>query len=186
MSDDIERDAELSVCGRYRYSLRRTWRQQHGYLLWIMLNPSTADALKDDATIRKCMGFARRWGYGSIAVANLYAYRATHPVELETAADPVGPDNDEWIRRLARDATGICAGWGGSGPARLKERVMRVVELLPPVEVACIGRTRGGHPRHPSRPGYATPLEVYFRVGDTERRALPSEQGSGTKEGTDE
>lgn len=162
MSDGIKRDALLSPGLRYRYWLSRTWREQPGFLLWIMLNPSSADALDDDATIRKCMGFARRWGYGSITVVNLYALRSTDPKALEAHADPVGPDNDEWICRLAARATGIMAGWGASGPRGLKERAVRVNAMLPNVEVCCIGRTRDGYPRHPSRPGYATPVEMYF------------------------
>lgn len=166
MSDDgITRAAMLSDDKRYRYWLRRTWREQPGYLLWIMLNPSTADAIGDDHTIRKCMGFARRWGYGSMMVVNLYAYRVTDPTLLESwdTPDPmVGPENDEWIKELAAKATGIVAGWGDSGPNGLRERAAYVADLLPAVEVACLGRTRQGMPRHPSRPGYATPLEIYW------------------------
>lgn len=179
--DGIWRDAELSDDKLYRYVLTRTWREQPGFLLWIMLNPSTADALKDDATIRKCMGFARRWGYGSIRVVNLYAFRATYPADLERTPDPVGPDNDEWIRSTAGKATGIIAGWGGSGPwPGVKRRAIEVAGLLPHVEVACIGRTREGFPRHPSRPGYSTPLELYWGVTANEPEAaspIPREPG---------
>jgi hypothetical protein len=162
VSERLVRDALLSDDQRYRYWLSRTWREQPGFLLWIMLNPSTADALTDDATIRKCMGFARRWGYGSITVVNLYALRSTNPAALEADPDPVGPDNDEWICRLAAQATGIMAGWGASGPRGLKARAVAVNAMLPNVEVCCIGQTRDGYPRHPSRPGYATPVELYF------------------------
>lgn len=164
----VDMDAELSVCGAYRYSLTRKWREQPGYLLWIMLNPSTANALKDDATIRKCVGFAKRWGYGSIAVVNLYALRATNPVVVEGATDPVGPDNDETIKRLASEATGICAGWGGSGPRSLRSRVVEVLAMIPG-EVTCIGKTRDGHPLHPSRPAYANPLQIYAHARGASR-----------------
>ena len=76
------------------------------------------------------------------------------------ADDPVGPDNDETIKRLASEATGICAGWGGSGPRSLRLRVAEVLAMIPG-EVACIGKTRAGHPLHPSRPGYANELQIY-------------------------
>ena len=160
MNDYIETDAELSADERYRYRLRRAWRKQPGFLLWVMLNPSTANALKDDATIRKCVGFAKRWGYGAIEVVNLYALRATRPDELVLSDDPIGPENDEWIRQFAAKATGICAGWGSQKLPLFKQRVRDVLAMIP-CEVACIGKTRDGFPRHPSRPSYATPLEIY-------------------------
>lgn len=160
MSEYLESDAELSACGAYRYSLTRKWREGPGYLLWIMLNPSTADHLKDDATIRKCVGFAKRWGYGAIVVANLYALRATNPIALEGAADPVGPDNNETLRELIAGATGICAGWGASGPRSLRARAVEVIAMVPG-EIFCIGKTKDGYPKHPSRPGYATPIDIY-------------------------
>lgn len=162
MNDDITRDAGLSGDQRYRYWLIRRWNQTPAYLLWIMLNPSTADALDDDATIRKCMGFAKRMGYGCIVVVNLYALRSTDPKVLETEDDPVGPDNDDWIRRFSKHASGIMAAWGASGPKGLRERVAEVTELLPDAEVRCLGETRDGFPRHPSRPGYATPITLHF------------------------
>ena len=162
----MERSALISPDGRYRYWLRRRWREQPGYLLWIMLNPSTADAVDDDATIRKCIGFAQKWGYGDLYVVNMFAFRTTYPVELEQAEDPVGPDNDKWILQLAAGARGVVAGWGDSGPRELvRGRLATIVYATRHVEVCCIGHTKSGSPRHPSRPGYATPLELHWGIG---------------------
>lgn len=117
----IERDATLSPCGKYRYQLSRTWESGRPKATFIMLNPSTADATNDDATIRKCMGFARRWGMGGIIVGNLFAVRATDPRDMRRASDPVGPENYTHLMRMCREAGArlndgviICA-WGANG-----------------------------------------------------------------------
>jgi hypothetical protein len=161
----MERSALISPDGLYRYWLRRKWRDGPGYLLWIMLNPSTADALEDDTTIRKCVGFATKWGYSDLYVVNMFAFRTTYPTELKQAADPVGPDNDKWILQLAVGATGIVAGWGDSGPPKLvRERLPRIAYAVREAEVFCIGHTKSGAPRHPSRLGYSTPIELHWGV----------------------
>src|SRR5688500_18287560 len=106
--------ATLSACGRYRYHLERRWATH--VLPIVMLNPSTADAEIDDPTIRRCMGFAKRDGYGGIAVCNLYALRSPSPDDLWRADDPYGPDNGEALRRLALYASvntlPILCAWG--------------------------------------------------------------------------
>src|ERR1700680_305374 len=90
----IERDAVLSDCGVYRYLLRRVWDRDKIRVLIVMLNPSTADAQVDDATIRSLFRLCRRLGYGSFEVVNLFAFRATDPDELFKATDPIGPLNE--------------------------------------------------------------------------------------------
>ena len=134
-----------------------------------MLNPSTADAMEDDATIRKCVGFAKRWGYDSTVVANLYALRSKDPKALEGALDPVGPANDTWIKQLVLESSGVFAGWGASGPSSLRTRSAEVMAMIPGL-IRCIGTTKGGYPRHPSRPGYATPVSVLDRSRDSVSR----------------
>lgn len=141
--------AVLSDCGTYRYAL---WRDQasllnSGSVLFVMLNPSTADATQDDATIRRCRVFAAGWGYGRLAVGNLYAYRATKPTDLDSAEDPVGPENDEWLERLADEATRIIVAWGANiGP--IADRAERVLHLLGP-DVEALKITASGRPGHP-------------------------------------
>src|SRR5581483_4090035 len=82
-------------------------------VLWVMLNPSTADANEDDNTIGRCVSFSDSWGYSGILVANLYAYRATDPKTLKAAADPIGPENYRYIRALSERAALVVVGWGG-------------------------------------------------------------------------
>ena len=82
----MEKGATFSRCGRYRYSLWRRWEEDAPYVLWICLNPSTADAEEDDPTLRRCMGFAQDWGYGASYTANLFAWRATKPQDMMKAS----------------------------------------------------------------------------------------------------
>lgn len=147
--------ADISEDGVYRYRLVRRWADPLHHLPFIMLNPSTADGLADDPTIRRCVGFAKAHGYTGIAVYNLYAYRATDPLELWSAqrdgVDIVGPDNDRRLTNLftwAQEAmVPIVAAWGAN--AKL-ERVNQIIGM-PGAELAlwALGETRDGAPRHP-------------------------------------
>ena len=144
----LTRDAVLSPNGKFRYSLSRGWGSGPP-VLWCMLNPSTADAQLDDATIRKCMGFTDRWGYMQMTVVNVYAYRATDPKDLATAGYLVGSRNDEFIEAAARCAAFAVAAWGQN--AR-KEDARHTAELLLkhlPGKVYTLGLTKDGAPRHP-------------------------------------
>src|SRR5258708_39445492 len=107
--------ADLSPDRLYRYTLRRTWDSTLPQILFIGLNPSTADAQRDDPTLRRCIGFARRWGYGQLVVGNLFAFRATRPTELRSCADPIGTDNDSWLQTLAASAGCVVVAWGTHG-----------------------------------------------------------------------
>lgn len=144
------RDALISPCGLYRYWLLRRWADGP-LLLFIMLNPSKADAAIDDTTIRRCTTFALAHGYGGFYVVNLYAFRATLPADLKRAGYPVGPDADEHIHRLLVRCRDVCVAWGAdaAGLARPAEvlRMLRAAGRDP----LCLGVTRGGHPLHPSR-----------------------------------
>lgn len=138
--------AVLSPCGRYRYSLTRTFFTGRGRVLFVMLNPSTADAETDDPTIRRCIGFARKWGFQRLDVANLFAWRATDPQELRRAIDPVGPENDRRLMMLSSCADAVIAAWGAQGSYR--NRATEVLGLLEGT-VEHLGLTRQGHPKHP-------------------------------------
>lgn len=144
--------AVISECGTYRYRLtRRVGNPVRGTCLFIMLNPSTADAENDDPTIRRCMGFAAAWGFGMLEVVNLFAFRATDPKALLGASDPVGPDNDRHIEEAARGAGCIVAAWGVHG--RLRDRGNRVLEMLWGMDmgkpVLALGLTIDKAPKHP-------------------------------------
>lgn len=153
----VRRSATLSVCRRYRYTLTRLWDQGRPLIVFVGLNPSTADGRRDDPTVRRCVGFARDWGYGALVLVNLFALRSTDPARLRRARDPIGPENDDWISRLVQAATMIVAAWGAHGDLRGRDR--RVLELLP--TVFCLGRTRDGHPRHPLYLARETELEPF-------------------------
>ena len=138
--------ARFSRCRRFRYALWREWDAGLSKVMMIGLNPSTADAKKNDPTIRRCVGFARDWGFGGVWVLNLFAFRATYPGDLKAAVDPVGPRNDEWIRRVARDVKRAVAVWGNDGT--FLDRSMQVRGMLGDgLEV--IRLNAGGEPAHP-------------------------------------
>jgi hypothetical protein len=135
----------ISECGDYRYALWRKWDERLPTVLFVGLNPSTADDTHDDPTVRRCIGFAKRWGYGSLALANLFALRATDPRQLRCVSDPVGPDNDRWLHALSDEANLRIVAWGAAPIARA-----RGATILPRLgEVFALGTTAGGEPRHP-------------------------------------
>lgn len=166
--DGMNRSAVLSQCGRYRYYLSRGWSNAPK-VTWVCLNPSTADAMQDDPTIRRCIGFARSWGHGSVAVVNLYAWRTTYPKELRAAGksgfDIVGPDNDRHVCGAAMDAGLVVVAWGRNG--RDRHRIHRVLTLLEAegVQPMCLGVTQEGQPNHPLMLAGDTPLEPYVFNG---------------------
>ena len=156
----LERDAVISDCGKYRYLLRRTWQANLPRALYVMLNPSTADADIDDATIRSCIRLAKGLGYGSFEVVNLFAFRATNPEDLAKAADPIGPNNDGSIERaVARCDIVICA-WGAHPMARNRESTVRSMIRQQRPAVFCLGKTKGAAPKHPLYIKSGTPLET--------------------------
>lgn len=153
--------AVISDCGRYRYRLERDGPGV-GCTAIIMVNPSTADAENDDATIRKLKGFGARYGWGRIIVGNLFAYRATNVRDLASASDPIGPENDDHLRRMFYGAKQTIVAWGpvSKQPKFLRDRWRKVwenVECYPPI--LSIGEpAKCGHPKHPLMLAYSTPL----------------------------
>jgi hypothetical protein len=137
--------AVFSSCKRYRYVLRRIWDLSRPTVLFVGLNPSTADAKANDPTIRRCIRFANDWGYGAIVMANLFAYRATSPDLLPCIDDPVGPKNNWWLTRLEKQADIVIAAWGVHGS--LRARNLEVLGKMS--KIYCLGRTKAGHPKHP-------------------------------------
>lgn len=151
---------EAYIDGEYRYELYREWDFRKPMLTYIMLNPSTADGLEDDPTIRSCIRIAKHHGFGSFVVYNLFAFRATDPEELLTAADPVGPENDDCMTAIVKYPNGgpiVCA-WGASRFAR--DRAPQVLARInqDEVDLRCLGTTRSGAPRHPLYCRTDTPL----------------------------
>jgi hypothetical protein len=166
----MEKSAILSPDKAFRYLLVRRWDVTKPTAVVILLNPSTADATTDDATIRKLYGFAERLGWGGFSVVNLYAFRATKPAELKAAGWPVGEDTDLWIAAALRDpsvATVVCA-WGAN--VERWPQVRRAAAVLEQVwksghtpmvfawneDKARVRKKTGGiaQPRHPLMLGY--------------------------------
>jgi hypothetical protein len=176
----VQKGAILSGCGTYRYQLWRGWDPDVRPALFIGMNPSTADAEQDDPTIRRCIRFARDWGYGGLLMGNLFAYRATDPRALPSS-DPM-PDgelachwhgrararaNDEHLLLMAKRAGIVIAAWGAiTMPKGWERQPDRVGELIPGMHA--LGLTKDGHPRHPlyvkasARP---LPLDILRRKG---------------------
>lgn len=151
LREGYQRGADLSDDGIYRWSLTRTWPHPGGALDWFIvigLNPSTADAMQDDPTIRRCVDFADACGFGSLMMLNAYAFRATRPEDMFRAADPVGPRSDEYLRyQLASVPWAVCA-WGGDLRADRAGAVLRMFRDVD-CEPRVFGLTKDGAPRHP-------------------------------------
>lgn len=140
-----ERMGSALIDGDYRYWLTRTWDAAAEPMTWIMLNPSTADAETDDPTIRRCIGFAKAWGFGSFRVVNLFALRSTDPAALRSHPDPIGPKNDEYLRDATADVSLTVAAWGNHGA--FLGRGYAVAASIPRLHV--LNMTKEGQPAHP-------------------------------------
>ena len=141
----IRQDAVISHCKKYRYTLSRIWDESRPVILFIMLNPSKADAEQDDPTIRRCIAFAKTWGYGGLLVGNLFAYRATNPASLYRRRDPVGELNDQYLLDMATECERVVFAWGEHGS--LKDAAQRIISLFP--NAWCICKNKSGMPKHP-------------------------------------
>jgi hypothetical protein len=137
--------------GDYRYALKRIWDPGKDQMAWVMLNPSTATEEVFDPTVRRCNNWARKWGYGGFHVLNIFALRSTDPQALATHPDPVGPENNQYIRETVTDPKVklVMAAWGVWG--EFMSRGAEVAALVKDLGVGlyCLGKTNGGHPRHP-------------------------------------
>lgn len=157
--------AIISACGTYRYRLERKLEGRGPTVMFLMVNPSTADAETDDATIRKCAGFANRLSAHYMLVGNKFAYRATDIKALRGVADPVGPDNDKHLDDMLVDAEIVIAAWGSLNkiPETLRSRWKDVVRLADQHKhkLRTIGVCADGHPKHPLMVGYDAPIKVW-------------------------
>jgi hypothetical protein len=149
MSEFSSRDAVFSDCGRYRYSLTRTGLFGAGTCLFLMLNPSTADAEVDDPTIRRCVGFTAAWGFNRLEVANLFAFRATDPRAMVMAQDPIGPKNDQHLLSAATRADRIVCAWGAHGGHMQRSAIVQRLLASAGHRLHHLGLTKDGQPKHP-------------------------------------
>lgn len=174
--------AEFDSARLYRYALRRTWDlptavHRGEAVLWVMLNPSTADERVLDPTLRRCIDYTDAWGYTTMLVGNVFAWRATDPHDLRIPEDPVGPDNAEWLERMAFLAGKIVLGWGGAKIARERRGATTAhwdacEALIAGVRragrdhrevITCLSRTKDGWPGHPLYLRKSLTPEPYFK-----------------------
>ena len=163
------RSAKLSDCKKYRYELIREWSRsdfapnatKERQVVFCLLNPSTADAVEDDPTIKRCVGFTQEWGYSRMVVVNLFAFRATDSSELSKCPNPVGKSNNSYILKNAKEAALFVAGWGTKG--RMLNRDNSVLNMLRSnsTVVHALGKNGDGTPKHPLRLKKSTVLSLY-------------------------
>ena len=141
----MKNTAKLSEDRKYRYALWRTWDDSKAFVMFIGLNPSTADEDTDDPTLTRCINYAKSWGYGGVCMANLFAFRATEPSDMKASKDPVGRENNKWLKKLAKDAGLVVAAWGNDGS--YLRRSKQVEKLIP--NLYCLKLNKSGEPAHP-------------------------------------
>ena len=159
----MDNTARFSPCRNWRYTLHRRWNDGR-CVAFLLFNPSTADETQDDPTIRRCVGFGRRWGYGRLVILNLFAIRGTDPRIVERVQDPVGPMNDYWIlKELADGCRELICAWGCGQHMRnaaVAERpatlLASIQDAVPDMEISHLGMRQDGQPRHPLMLPYAT------------------------------
>lgn len=143
----MKNTAQFSKCRNYRYSLHRMWDESLPKVMFIALNPSTADEVTNDRTVNRCINFAKSWDYGGLIMANIFAYRSTDPKKLKQAPndDPIGPNNDKWISKLQDQADLVVIAWGTRGVLHKRnESILKVLK-----NPFYLKLTKYGHPGHP-------------------------------------
>ena len=129
----------------YRYSLYRWWNRLYPQIMFIGLNPSTADEFNDDPTIKRCISFAKKWGCGGLLMMNLFAFRATEPKVMKISENPIGSENNYWLKQMSKKACTVVAAWGNHGSLRNRDK--EIIEMIP--DLYCLGLTKQGQPKHP-------------------------------------
>ena len=149
--------AKFSIDRKYRYALWRIWNNSKPKAMFVGLNPSTADEIANDPTVRRCIGFAQSWGYGGLLMANIFAYRATDPKEMQRAKSPVGLKNNHWLRKLSQEAAIVICAWGDGGG--FMGRGKKVLGMLD--NIHCLKMNKSGFPTHPLyQPKSAKPIKL--------------------------
>lgn len=151
--------AKFSECDRYRYQLWRDWSSdpppdgrddwELSTAVFIGLNPSTADAVKNDATVTRCIAHAKRWNCYRMFMMNLFAWRATDPKEMKAQGSPIGPENDFWLLETIRASQIVVACWGNHGSHMQRSGEVKVMLRNAGVSVKCFAVNGTGEPKHP-------------------------------------
>ncbi len=137
--------AKFSQDRVHRYSLWRIWDKSKDYAVFVGLNPSTADEYKNDPTVRRCVNYAFDWGFGGLYMLNIFAFRSTDPGNLYSADDPIGPENDFFLRTISEQAGITVAAWGNHGEFMNRGEDVKALLTNP----FCLKLTKTGSPGHP-------------------------------------
>ncbi len=143
----MQKEATISDDQIYRYKLSRTWDSTKSTILFIGLNPSIADETIDDPTITRCLNYAKDWGYGTLLMANLFAFRSTYPKDIYLTDNPIGNENDNYILECVAQSDLVVACWGNNGMYMDRENIIK--ELIP--NLYCLQKNKNGTPHHPLR-----------------------------------
>lgn len=159
---EIYKGAEFSENGLYRYVLWRVWYSDNICPLFICLNPSTADAKYDDATVKKCIGFSLKNEFSGFYLVNLFAYRSTDFKNLKKTNDPIGNENDLYILDYLKRFETIILAWGNNGNYLNRDKeVLKLISQHKNKRIVCLGTTKSNQPKHPLMLSYKTELEDY-------------------------
>ena len=145
----MAKGAFITPCKKFRYHLTRIWDPNKPKLMVVGLNCSTADARKNDPTVRREIMFAIHMGFGSLYKANLFAYRTKDPKKMKRARDPIGQENDLWISHLAEKCDKIAVAWGAHGSYLERDRAVEKILRATGKPLWCFGMTKDGFPKHP-------------------------------------
>ena len=155
----MQKEATISDDQIYRYKLSRTWDSTKSTILFIGLNPSIADETIDDPTITRCINYAKDWGYGTLLMANLFAFRSTYPKDIYLTDNPIGNENDNYILECVAQSDLVVACWGNNGMYMDRENIIK--ELIP--NLYCLKKNKNGTPHHPLRlPRNIRPIPFNF------------------------
>jgi hypothetical protein len=152
--------AVFSPCLRYRYRLSRGWDVALPRVLFVMVNPSSADEKNDDQTMRKCIGLAKRWGFGALDVGNLFAGSPPTRRGLRRAVNPIG-ETDAHVLEMAREASWVVLAWGRHGSLYGRGAAMRALLAKNAIPVLGLPRVKNGEPSHPLMLPYTTTPEPW-------------------------
>jgi hypothetical protein len=147
-----DRTTTFSPCRKYRFTLWREWDKSNpSYCQFIGLNPSTADEFQDDPTVRRCINFAKSWGYGALCMTNIFAYRATDPEVMKAQTLPLTEreENIHWLIRIGREASIRIAAWGKHGRHQFRAAVVKTTFFEAGLTLHCLRTNKDGSPEHP-------------------------------------
>lgn len=153
--------ATFNTARTHRYLLTRVWNPEVPPAVFVMLNPSTADAFRRDPTVTRCLGFARREHAGGLVVLNLFGLRSTDPSALAGHPDPIGCSNNQLILESVQHTKIVIVAWGVHGTLRDRDSEVTSLLVQHDIELMCLGRNQGGSPKHPLLVRGSQPLEPY-------------------------